>query len=234
MPRPDGSVYSIVVAAGDGTRFGGRKQLATLGGRTIVSLAVQAVAGVSDGVVVVVPPDMAESPSILEQLGISEAPCEVTATAGGPTRAASVRAGLAWVPPRCERVLVHDAARPLATAALARTVLAALESGAPAVVPAVPVTDTIKQVEGSAVTATVDRSRLVAVQTPQGFSTDVLRRAHAGEPEATDDAGLVETLGEAVSVVAGESWNLKVTSPEDLELAAYWWDRRPSGVGSAS
>ncbi len=232
MPRPDGPVYSIVVAAGDGTRFGGRKQLAVLGGRTIVSLAVEVVAGLSDGVVVVVPPDMADRPRLLDELGLVGLRAEVFTTAGRATRAGSVRAGLDRVPPSCRHVLVHDAARPLASAELAASVLGALAEGARAVVPGLPLTDTVKRVRDGAVVGTLERSELVAVQTPQGFSAPLLRRAHAGEPEATDDAGLVEALGEQVVVVPGEPWNLKVTSPDDLELASHWSARRQGRVGS--
>jgi 2-C-methyl-D-erythritol 4-phosphate cytidylyltransferase len=233
LPRPDGPVYSIVVAAGDGTRFGGRKQLAELGGRTIVSLAVEAVAGLSEGVVVVVPPDLAKRPRLLEELELSAFAAKVVTTPGGATRAASVRAGLACVPARCRFVLVHDAARPLASLELTGRVLRALGDGAVAVVPVLPVTDTIKRVEDGCVVATIDRSQIVAVQTPQGFVADLLRRAHDGEPEATDDAGLVESLGERVAVVSGEQSNLKVTSREDLALATHWLERRGSGVGSS-
>lgn len=132
--------------------------------------------------------------------------------AGGATRSASVRAGLAVVPPGADLVLVHDAARPLATADLWRRVLDGLAAGADGVVPAVAVVDTLREIGG----ATVDRSRYVAVQTPQGFRADVLRRAHVGQPEGTDDASLVEAIGGRVVVVDGEPENRKVTTPADL------------------
>ena len=106
-----------------------------------------------------------------------------------------MRAGLAAVPADAEIVVVHDAARPLAGADLFQRTVAAVRAGADAAIPGVPVTDTVKQVEDGRVVATVDRSRLVAVQTPQAFRAAVLRRAHAGDPEATDDAALVEALG---------------------------------------
>jgi 2-C-methyl-D-erythritol 4-phosphate cytidylyltransferase len=118
-----------------------------------------------------------------------------------------------------EVVLVHDAARPLAHPGLFATVLAALEGGADGAVAAVPVADTLKRVDAEGnIVETIDRTGLWAVQTPQGFRLDVLRAAHAGEPEATDDAALVEAAGGQVVVVAGDARNLKITEPTDLDL----------------
>jgi 2-C-methyl-D-erythritol 4-phosphate cytidylyltransferase len=131
--------------------------------------------------------------------------------------------GLAVVPEQADVVLVHDAARPLTTPAVFEAVLEALsEDGVDGVVPGVPVHDTIKQVDNARiVTATLDRTTLVAVQTPQGFRADALRRAHAagGTDGATDDAVLVEAAGGRVRVVPGDPGNLKITTPEDLALA---------------
>jgi 2-C-methyl-D-erythritol 4-phosphate cytidylyltransferase len=147
---------------------------------------------------------------------------------GGSTRARSVRCGLAVVPPEAEVIVVHDAARPLATPALFGAVLAAVADGAVAgAVPGMPVHDTIKQValdtkeDTRRVVATPDRSTLVAVQTPQAFRAEALRSAHRRLPsdEATDDASLVEMMGETVVVVRGEFTNLKITNPEDLLTA---------------
>jgi 2-C-methyl-D-erythritol 4-phosphate cytidylyltransferase len=132
--------------------------------------------------------------------------------AGGPTRSASVRAGLAAVPADAEVVLVHDAARPLASSRLWERVIEHVELGNDAVVPAVPVNDTLREVGGR----TVDRTRFVAVQTPQGFAAGWLRQAHENDPEGTDDASLVEGEGGNVLVVEGEAENVKVTSPHDL------------------
>ncbi len=145
---------------------------------------------------------------------------------GGATRAESVRLGLAAVPESAEVILVHDAARPLASDALFAAVIAAVTSddgGGAAVggaIPGLPVSDTIKEVDGThTVTRTLDRSSLVAVQTPQAFGAELLRRAHAAGGEATDDAALVEALGVAVRVVPGDPLNLKITTPADLDLA---------------
>ena len=111
--------------------------------------------------------------------------------------------------------MVHDAARPAASAALFAAVVAAVRTGADGAVPGVPVVDTIKRVHGGAVVATVDRAELVAVQTPQAFRAPVLRAAHVGEPDASDDAALVEAAGGRVVVVPGEPANVKLTTPAD-------------------
>jgi len=201
--------WGIVVAGGRGTRFGRPKQLEELGGRSLIDWAIDAVRPVCDGVVVVLDATLMEGAKV-------DADAVV---AGGDTRAASVRAGLDAVPGDPEAILVHDAVRPLATADLAARVLAAVVAGADGAVPSVPVVDTLKRVDGTRVTATVDRSELVAVQTPQAFRTEVLRRAHAAGGDATDDAGLVEAAGGTVVVVDGERDNLKITWLEDLAVA---------------
>lgn len=155
-----------------------------------------------DGIVLVVHP---------ERAGDREPMVDVV-VAGGATRSESVRAGLAAVPSDAGIVLVHDAARPLASLDLWRRVLAAVASGSEAVVPAVPLVDTLREVGGG----TVDRTRYVAVQTPQGFRADALRRAHESAAEGTDDASLVEAIGGMVLVVDGESENRKITTQADL------------------
>jgi 2-C-methyl-D-erythritol 4-phosphate cytidylyltransferase len=141
---------------------------------------------------------------------------------GGPTRAESVRCGLAAVPADAEVIVVHDAARPLASPALFAAVLAMVTAGgADGAVPGVPPSDTIKAVDESGrVIDTLDRARLVAVQTPQAFRAGLLRQAHdAVSTGATDDAMLVEALGGTVLVVPGEPGNLKITDPGDLGAA---------------
>lgn len=196
------STWGIVVAAGIGRRFGGTKHLVELDGRPLWRWAVDALdrSGV-DGILVV--GDV--------QGGIP----------GGDRRQDSVAAGLARVPDDAERVLVHDAARPLATPALIERVLAALEQpGVDGVIPGVGVRDTIKRVEGGVVAGTVERSTLVAVQTPQAFRADVLRRAHRDvTADVTDDAAMVEAIGGVVVVVEGEAANIKITYPNDLAVA---------------
>ena len=222
-------VWSIVVAGGSGRRFGRLKQFSELAGRPVLEWAVQACRPCSAGVVLVVPATDAAS-------GAAEAPDPHGADAvvsGGATRADSVRCGLAAVPSEAAIIVVHDAARPLASPALFEAVLAAVtEGGADGAVPGVPLRDTIKVVDESGrVTDTLDRDRLVAVQTPQAFNAAALRRAHAeAAPDAatpaaatpaaaTDDAMLVEALGGTVLVVPGEPGNLKITDPDDLMAA---------------
>ncbi len=145
----------------------------------------------------------------------------VTVVAGGATRQESVAAALAAVPAEMPIVLVHDAARPLTPAALVDEVAAAVRAGHEAVVPALPVVDTIKQIgEAGDVVATVDRAALRAVQTPQGFTRATLIAAHAAaDIDATDDAGLAERIGVSVHTVPGREEALKVTRPFDLVIA---------------
>ena len=199
------TVAAIVVAGGRGERFGGQKQFAKLSGRTLAAHSVEQSRSVADFVVVVVPEDY---------LGDGEG-ADLVVT-GGETRSDSVRAGLA-VCDDAQFIVVQDAARPLASTQLFEVVLAAVRAGAAAAIPGVTVSDTIKQVADGVVVNTPPRDQLVAVQTPQAFKAEVLRRAHASAGVATDDAGLVEALGESVVVVAGERTNIKVTNPEDLD-----------------
>lgn len=199
-----GSVWSIVVAAGAGERFGGPKQYAALGDRRVVDWSLGVAREVSDGIVLVVPAERAADAE----------PAADAVVAGGATRSASVRRGLAATPDDAEVIVVHDAARPLATTTLWRTVIDAVRAGVDAVVPVVPVTDTLRSVDGDA----VDRSRYVAVQTPQAFRAGALRAAHAGEPDATDDATLVEAAGGRVVMVDGEPVNRKITNAADIEM----------------
>ena len=149
---------------------------------------------------------------------------------GGATRSESVRSGLAVVPTDATIVLVHDAARPLASVALFRRVIDAVRSGSDAVVPVVPVVDTIRSVDGGV----VDRDSLRAVQTPQGFCASTLRRVHSGLPDASDDAGLVEAQGGSVAMVAGERRNLKLTEPADRVTAAAWLAADDDGAADSS
>jgi len=209
------SVWVVVVAAGSGERFGAAKQFAQLGGRTMVQWAVDASRAVADGVVVVVPAGDVSGDGW--RRGVT-AEADVV-VAGGDSRAASVRAGLAAVPDSAEVIVVHDGARPLASPALFRAVVDAVTGGADAAIPGIAVADTLKRVEDGAVVDTVARDGLVAVQTPQAFRADVLRRAHGTGSDATDDAGLVESMGATVRVVPGEPRNIKVTTVADLEVA---------------
>jgi 2-C-methyl-D-erythritol 4-phosphate cytidylyltransferase len=213
-----GDVAVLVVAAGLGVRLGaGRpKALRPLAGQPLLVHAVRRVAAArSVGCVVVAAP-----PSEVVAVGELVGP-GVLVVAGGPTRQASVAAALAGVPDRYEIVLVHDAARALAPTALMEAVAGAVRDGADAVIPVLPVVDTVKEVAASGtVVGTVDRSVLRAVQTPQGFRRAVLVAAHrAAGDEHTDDAGLVEKLGVPVQTVPGDEAAFKITRPVDLMFA---------------
>ncbi len=242
-------IWGIVVGGGSGARFGTPKQFLMLGGRPVVEWSVAACRSSCDAVVLVLPADrrvIAASGAVTAHHGGSppsasdEVPLEPPAyptfgadlaVAGGATRSASVRCGLAAVPSSARVVVVHDAARPLASPDLFQAVIDAVEDGAAGAVCALPVTDTLKQLdrpsdallrgEGPlpAVRATVDRSALVAVQTPQAFRAEVLRECHERGIEATDDAGLLEACGASVRVVPGDPRNIKLTTPADLWLA---------------
>lgn len=212
-PGPGAPVWALVVAGGSGTRFGRPKQFALLAGRPVVAWSVAACRPAATGVVLVLPEGRLD-----RDFGAD------AVVAGGPTRSASVRNGLAAVPPDAAVVVVHDAARPLAGPALFLSVLAALDDPSVAgAVCAVPVTDTLKRVDRAtgAVAGTVDRGDLVAVQTPQAFRAGILRRAHAGDDDATDDAALVEGLGATVRAVPGDPRNVKLTTPADLAFAEH-------------
>lgn len=187
----------------------------TLGGRTLLQRSVDGLtaSGAVDRIVVVVPVDLVEHSRDL--LG-----SDVTVVAGASERTESVRLGLAVVED-AGVVLVHDAARALTPPSLVARVVAEVIAGRGAVVPALPVTDTIKAVDiMGAVVGTPDRSSLRAIQTPQGFRADLLRRAYSSASDAaTDDARLVERLGETVHTIVGEALAFKITTPHDLLLA---------------
>jgi 2-C-methyl-D-erythritol 4-phosphate cytidylyltransferase len=196
------------------------KALVSLGGRSILDWSIEAFASHPelDELVVVAPPAAVET--IVSTAG-AHCPLPCAVVPGGATRTESVRRGLARVTEGAEYVLVHDAARPLVPARLISDVVTALRSGADAVIPVLPVADTVKRVADQLVLATVDRSELCRAQTPQGFRTAVLRAAYAAAPDlvATDDAGLVEACGTKVTTVPGDEAAFKITTPYDLRLA---------------
>lgn len=207
-----------MVGGGTGERFGRPKQYESLGSERVIDRSRRIADMVSDGVVVVVPAADAD-----REGGV----------AGGDTRSASVRAGLAAVPDDADVICIHDAARPLATVELFLRVIAAVEAGADGAIPGIAVTDTVKVVEridgDAVVVATPDRSTLVAVQTPQAFRARAARAAHRDGAEGTDDAALVEAAGGHVVVVPGEADNRKITHPDDL----FWARRRVSEIDDA-
>ncbi|KQR96346.1 2-C-methyl-D-erythritol 4-phosphate cytidylyltransferase [Williamsia sp. Leaf354] len=215
------TTVALIPAAGSGTRLGAGmpKAFVDLGGRTILERSVDGVfaAGV-DEVVVAVPAALLDTTrSMLPRVHV---------VVGGSVRSDSVRACLAEVGPSAsDVVLIHDAARALTPPEVFTRVIDAVTQGSDVVVPAVPVTDTLKRVDpqqsGAAetVVATVDRTPLRAVQTPQGFRPEALRRAHAAAGDATDDAGLAEAAGYAVHVVPGDLMAFKITTAWDLRIA---------------
>ena len=203
--HPVQKVWTIVVAGGASQRFGRPKQYEAIGGSRVIDISMSVAASASDGVVLVVPVG-----DVVTEGGV----------AGGATRSASVRNGLAAVPADATIICVHDAARPFATAELYSAVIAAVQAGADCAIPGIAVTDTIKIVDGDGVVqATPDRSSLRAVQTPQAFRAEALRAAHADGAESTDDAALVEGAGGRVVVIAGSEDNRKITYPADLAWA---------------
>jgi 2-C-methyl-D-erythritol 4-phosphate cytidylyltransferase len=204
-------VWTVVVAAGSASRFGGDlpKQYEKLGDLRVLDWSLAAARSVSDGVVLVVADAFADDPE----------PGADAVVVGGRERSDSVRAGLAAVPEGAEIVVVHDAARPVAGRDLFEAVVEAVRHGSDGAVPALKLTDTIKRITGNVVESTLERAELRAVQTPQAFRTEVLRRAHAGHGHATDDAALVELIGGEVVVVEGDWRNIKITHEADLGYA---------------
>jgi 2-C-methyl-D-erythritol 4-phosphate cytidylyltransferase/2-C-methyl-D-erythritol 2,4-cyclodiphosphate synthase len=213
----------IVVAGGSGTRLGAGAPKAFVGidENSVLRHALDGVFAAPSAQVIVVAPAGREGDALTEVLAASgDARDLASVVTGGATRQESVAAGLAAVWPDVEYVLVHDAARALTPPEVFVRVLDALAEGLPAVVPAVPVVDTLKRVEGIEVVSAVDRSELAAAQTPQGFSRVILDAAYtAADHDFTDDAALVAAAGHPVTVVPGDARAFKITTPEDLERA---------------
>jgi len=207
-------IAAIVAAAGSGERFGASipKALINLGDRTLLEHAISSLSAVADHIVVTAPAGFEDQ--IRALVG-----SDVTVVTGGATRSDSVRAGLAVIQ-GADFVLVHDAARALATRELAASVVAALRGGDVAVVPALPVVDTLQNVDASGYVVTaVDRTPLRRIQTPQGFSFSVLKSIHESASDATDDSTLALDAGYKVRVVEGEERALKITTASDLATA---------------
>jgi 2-C-methyl-D-erythritol 4-phosphate cytidylyltransferase len=229
------AVCILAAGAGERLRAGVPKALALLAGEPLLVHAVRGVLGAREvagvaQVVVAVPAGTEQGvrAQLASLAGVGGAGPALDVVAGGPSRAASVARALAALDDDVDVVLVHDAARPLTPPSLVDAVVAAVRAGAPAVVPGLPLADTVKQVDAAGtVVGTPARQHLRAVQTPQGFRRDVLERAYAeadlrGAPAVTDDAGLVELLDGPpvpVRVVPGAVEALKVTTPADLVLA---------------
>ncbi|AIT61827.1 2-C-methyl-D-erythritol 4-phosphate cytidylyltransferase [Corynebacterium doosanense] len=228
MGRP---VIALVAAAGRGTRLGAEtpKAFVPLRDRTLLERSVEAMiaTGCVDEVIVLVSPDMeGDAAAVLGRSGLDRAQIPVRLVHGGGERADSIWAGLQAIGEDDAVVLVHDAARALTPPAMIARVARAVLEGSPAVIPVLPVSDTIKRVAGQTVVDTPDRAGLRAVQTPQGFDLAALReanRAYFTEAQqsfvATDDASLMEWHGAEVTCVPGDALAFKVTTPIDLTLA---------------
>ena len=219
------SAWVVVCAAGAGKRLAGTrpKAFAALAGRPLLAESLERLDSCDTvaGIVIAAPPGWEEATILLSE----ELDCDKVSTVvrGGRKRGESVRLGLAEIPEEVELVLVHDAARPLVSAEVVKRVLDPLSDGWDAVVPALPLTDTVKLVEAERVVETPERSSLVAVQTPQAFRAEVLRAAYAGEhDEATDCSTLVERRGGRVAWVEGDRRLQKVTTADDLLLVESW------------
>jgi 2-C-methyl-D-erythritol 4-phosphate cytidylyltransferase len=217
------SVWAVIVAAGRGERLGldRPKAFANLRDRPLLAESLERLEESDwiDSIVVAAPPDW-EEPVILlaEELGCGKV---VEAVTGGETRSASVRGALAKVGEDAAVVLVHDAARPLVPEEVIDRLLTALNEGWDGAIPVLPLSDTVKRIEGDRVVETLDRDSLAVAQTPQAFIATALLAA-AAEGEATDCAALVEARGGRIKAVAGDRRLVKVTEPSDLELVASW------------
>lgn len=206
---------AIIAGAGSGHRLGAQlpKALVKLVDKSLVEHAVAALAPVAELIIVTAPAGYEEE--FKKLLGD-----QVTVITGGVLRSDSIRLALSNIPHNYEFVLVHDAARAIASTELAKNIISELAKGEQAVIPALDVIDTIKEVDASGyVRSTPNRSTLRAVQTPQGFVKSVLAHAHSSAEDATDDAALVEAIGIKVKVIAGEEQALKITNPSDLTRA---------------
>jgi 2-C-methyl-D-erythritol 4-phosphate cytidylyltransferase len=218
------SVWAVLAAAGSGERLGADrpKAFVRLGDQPLLAESLERLDASAwiDAIVVAAPPGW-EEPTILlaEELGCSKVSSCVT---GGETRAESVKRGLDEVPDEAAVVLVHDAARPYVDDGVIERVLAALTEGWDGAVPALPVSDTVKRVEGERIVETLRRAELRAVQTPQAFVANVLRDAyeHGDLATATDCASLVEARGGRVKIVPGDLRLAKITDAADLERLA--------------
>ena len=226
------SVWAIVAAAGSGTRMQarGNKTLLQVGGVPAICRAVAALRTACEGIILVVKPqEQADFETALQACGQhadAYAP-------GGNTRQESIRNALRLLPAQCEVVLVHDGARPLVSHALVARVVEASRTHGSAI-PALPVTDTIKQVADDGHATTLDRQRLRYVQTPQGFHAQALIAAYdsMGEGQFTDDAAVMEHAGYTIYFVEGERKNIKLTTGEDIHLAqAFLGTGTRSGIG---
>jgi 2-C-methyl-D-erythritol 4-phosphate cytidylyltransferase/2-C-methyl-D-erythritol 2,4-cyclodiphosphate synthase len=208
-------IAAIIAAAGSGERFKAKipKALIHLGDKTLLEHAIARIAPVVQQIIVTAPAGYEDQIQTLVGDG-------VVVVTGGATRSESVRIGLSAVDSAADFILVHDAARSLASTGLAQTIIASLQSGEVAVIPGLAEVDTVNVIGSDGyVLSTPDRAMLRTIQTPQGFQAAILREAHQQSGEATDDATLVSKLGHKVKVITGEEAAMKITTPADLAIA---------------
>jgi 2-C-methyl-D-erythritol 4-phosphate cytidylyltransferase len=199
--------WTIVLAAGAGTRFGARKQFVTADGRRLVDLAVESAVAASDRTVLVLPQDQGWTGQVVDRV-----------VTGGHDRAASVRAGLAAIPDRTGTVAIHQAANPLATPALFDALFDAVEAGAAGAFPGLRPADLVRRAHGDTAGAVVGRDELVLVQTPAAFRLEVLRAAHTLDLDALEDTARVSAAGYELRVLPGDPRNVHVATVEDLQV----------------
>lgn len=214
--------HTLIMSAGSGDRFGEPKQYAKIGGRPMLVCTLQAFAshpGIDAMTVVVAPGEEARTSELIERFELSKVRAPVV---GGATRQESVSLGLMSIGEEAERVLIHDAARPCVSEALITATIAALDEH-PAVIPALPATDTLVYERDGQLEAVLDRAGIAGVQTPQGFHTELIVKAHRKAASkglaASDDGSLVYALGVPVATIAGERTNIKVTYEDDVRIA---------------
>ncbi len=229
-------IVAVIVGAGLGLRYGGKipKAALKLTGRAVLAMSVEAMAagGCTHAVVVV-------SPAVAQALGAEMAalPIPVIQTFGGSSRQESVFNGLKAVAAdptlrHASAVLIHDAVRPMVPASVVSTVIEAVHDGAEAVAPAILVADSMRLIDDGQITRPVDRSRLRAIQTPQGFKLDTIIKAHERmarcDEEFTDDVTCAERAGSHVTLVEGSRMSMKITEPTDMTIAKALWKARAS------
>jgi 2-C-methyl-D-erythritol 4-phosphate cytidylyltransferase len=214
-----GRVAAVIPAAGSGSRLGSSqpKAFVELNGLSLLTRSAHAMSAVADVIAIAVPADSIEE----ARKAVAEVDAQIHIVIGGENRQDSVAAALHVLPEDIDFILIHDAARPLIPIEVSQAVIRELQNGAQAVVPVLPVADTIKRVGANEVVVeTVDRSTLRRIQTPQGFTRKALHSAYADPSHiATDDAGLMETLGIQVHTVTGSELAMKITTPLDLQIA---------------
>ena len=202
------TVWAVLLAAGSGRRLGTAKQFLDVGGQRAVDRVVRTARRVVDGAVLVLPDGVGWDGPAVDAVAV-----------GGSSRSQSVRAGLALVPAQADIVVIHDAAHPLVSEDLLRSVIAGVDGIVDGAVCVLPMTQVVHHVEDGIVVEVLPKQRQVLAQSPAAFRADVLRQAHADHPEAVEDVELVVSRGGRVAVVAGDPLNLHVTTVEEWAMA---------------